>query len=145
MTSYMASSGLWETVILTKLYLPQMAPWDVQRVTPGAKWLGTLVLVQDHIHTSAVCCIQKLCDPLPPCGRRSCRLSTVGNWMDKGSYLRWRTWVLNRTSSHMLDNWNFPVFLLRDGPLTLMYMASIMVLVMLCASLPTKENLSTLT
>ena len=29
--------------------------------------------------------------------------------------------VLNRTSSHMWDNWNFLMFLLREGSLTLMY------------------------
>ena len=28
------------------------------------------------------------------------------------------------TSSHMWDNWNFPVFLLRDGSLNLIYMAA---------------------
>ena len=52
--------------------------------------------------------------------------------------------VLSMTSYHMLGNWNLPMFLLRDGSLTLMCMASLKDLVMLCASLPTMEKLSIL-
>ena len=52
----------------------------------------------------------------------------------------WRTVVLSRTSSHIWGKWNSPMFLLTDGSLSLMYMASLMVLVMLCASLLTMEN-----
>ena len=37
-----------------------------------------------------------------------------------------------------------PMFLFRDGSLTLIYMASLMVLVMMSASPPTMEKLSTL-
>ena len=61
-----------------------------------------------------------------------------------GGYFRWREEELKRTSLHMSDNWNLPMFPLRHGSLTLMYMASMMVLVMFWASLPTMEELSTL-
>ena len=57
--------------------------------------------------------------------------------------LRWRTWVSWRTSSQMLGSWNLPIFLLRDGSLTLMYMATLMVLVILCISIPTMEKFFT--
>ena len=42
----------------------------------------------------------------------------------------------------MCDNWNFPVFLLRDGSFTLMKMASLMFMAMLKSSLPTIVKLS---
>ena len=42
----------------------------------------------------------------------------------------------------MCDNWNFPMFLLRDGSFTLMKMASLMFLAMLLSSLPTIVKLS---
>ena len=35
---------------------------------------------------------------------------------------------LNSMSSHICDSWYFPVFLMRDGSLILMYIASVMVL-----------------
>ena len=75
------------------------------------------------------------------CDRRRCGQSEGGKW-GKWGYLRWRAGVLDRTSSQMWDNWNLPIFLLRDGSLTLMYMVSLTVLVMLCDSLPTMEKLS---
>ena len=45
--------------------------------------------------------------------------------------------VLNRTSSHMCGRWNLPIFLLRDGLLTLMYSASLIALLRFWSSLPT--------
>ena len=45
--------------------------------------------------------------------------------------------VLNRTSSKMGDSWYLPMFLLSNGSLTLMYIASLIVLARLCDSLPT--------
>ena len=56
-------------------------------------------------------------------------------------YLRWRSGVLNKTSSHMWGSQYFTIFLLRDG-CTLMYIASLMVLVRVCDSLPKMEKLS---
>ena len=44
--------------------------------------------------------------------------------------------MLNKTSYHMCDSRYFPKLLLRDGSLTLIYIASLMVLVKLCDSLP---------
>ena len=41
------------------------------------------------------------------------------------------------TWSQTCGSWNFPTFLLKDGSLTLMYMASLMFLVSPCASLST--------
>ena len=40
-------------------------------------------------------------------------------------YFSLRSEVLNRTSSHMCGRWYLPMFLLRDGLLTLMYNASL--------------------
>ena len=52
------------------------------------------------------------------------------------AHLRWSDGVFCRTSSQMCISWYFPIFLLRDGSLTQKYMASLMFLVMPCASLP---------
>ena len=49
-----------------------------------------------------------------------------------------------RTLSQMWGSWNLAMFLSRDGSLTLIYMTSLMVLVILCTSLPNMEKLSTL-
>ena len=45
--------------------------------------------------------------------------------------------VLNRTSSHMWGRWYLPMFLFRDGLLTLTYRTSLMALMRFCSSLPT--------
>ena len=50
--------------------------------------------------------------------------------------------VLNRTSSHMRGRWYLPMFLFRDGLLTLMYKASMMALMRFCSSLPTMLKFS---
>ena len=55
-------------------------------------------------------------------------------------YLRWSEGVSCRTSSQMWGSWYFPTFLLRDGSLRQIHMASLIVLVMLHASLPTMEK-----
>ena len=49
-----------------------------------------------------------------------------------------------KTTSHICISWYFPIFLLTDGSLTWMYMASFIVLVMPCASLPIIVKQSTL-
>ena len=48
-----------------------------------------------------------------------------------------RSGVLNKTSSHTCGSQYFPMFLSSDGSLTLVYIASFVALVRLCASLPT--------
>ena len=94
-----------------------------------------------------------LCDGLMllPCGRWYSHL--VGMWADvicpSG---RWNDhWVnyfgvssllLLRTSSHMWGRWYLPMFLFRDGPLTLMYMDSLISLERFCSSLPTTLKFS---
>ena len=59
-------------------------------------------------------------------------------------YLRWRAGMPCRTSCQMWGNWNLHRFLFRDGSMIPMNMASLIVLVMPCASLCTMEKLSTL-
>ena len=48
--------------------------------------------------------------------------------------------MLNRTSCQMCGRWYLPIFLFRDGSLTLIYGASLMVLIRFWSSLPTKSN-----
>ena len=49
--------------------------------------------------------------------------------------------VLCRTSSHIWGRWYLPIFLFRDGSLTLMNRASLIALVRFWSSLPTMVNL----
>ena len=46
------------------------------------------------------------------------------------------------TSSHMCGSWFFPIFLFRDGSLTLVRTASLMDLAMFWSSLPARLKLS---
>ena len=62
-----------------------------------------------------------------------------------GSYFNLSSEVLNRTSSHMCGRWNLPMFLLRDGLLTLMYSASLIALLRFWSSLPTILKFSLVT
>ena len=50
--------------------------------------------------------------------------------------------MLNRTSSQMCGRWYLPMFLFRDGLLTLIYRASMMVLIRFWSSLPTMPKFS---
>ena len=50
MTSSMVSTGLWENVILLKLYLPQMTSLYVQTVTHGTKVSGTNFGEEPHMY-----------------------------------------------------------------------------------------------
>ena len=59
-----------------------------------------------------------------------------------GSYLNFNSDDLTSTSSHMCGGWYLPIFLFRDGSLTLINIASLMVLAMLWFSLPTMLKLS---
>ena len=58
-------------------------------------------------------------------------------------YFHLSSWVLNRTSPDMCDRWCLPIFLLRDGLLTLKYIDSFIVLVRFWSSIPTILKLST--
>ena len=53
------------------------------------------------------------------------------------SYFNLSSEVLYRTSSHMWGRLYLPIFLFRDGLLTLIYRASLMALMRFCSSLPT--------
>ena len=55
--------------------------------------------------------------------------------MEVLGYLSHSEGVSCSTSSHMLGSWFFPSFLLRDGSLIWMYIASFMVLMTACTSL----------
>ena len=57
-------------------------------------------------------------------------------------YLSLSSGDLTNTSSQICGSWYLPMFLLRDGSLTLISMASLMVLAMLWSSLPTMLKLS---
>ena len=54
-----------------------------------------------------------------------------------GSYFSFSSMLLIRTSSHTCGRWYLPMFLLRDGLLTLMNIDSFISLERLCSSLPT--------
>ena len=58
-----------------------------------------------------------------------------------GIYFKFNSGDLTSTSSQVYGSWNLPMFLLRDGPLTLMKIASLMFLVILLSSLPTMLKL----
>ena len=53
--------------------------------------------------------------------------------------------MLSRTSCHICGRWYLPMFLLRDGLLTLMYYASFIALLRFWSSLPTMLKLSMVT
>ena len=60
-------------------------------------------------------------------------------------YFKLSSEVINRSSSHMCGRLYLPMFLLRDGSLTLMYNASLMDLMRFWSSLPTILNFSIVT
>ena len=90
-----------------------------------------------------------------PCSRwnNHCRvgvfvadLGHVADGIATGSvYFNFSSKVLNRTSFHMCGRWYLPIFLLRDGLLTLMYKASLIVLMRFWSSLPTILKFSIVT
>ena len=61
----------------------------------------------------------------------------VGRCFSQGSYFNFSSVLLTRTSSHMWGRWYLPMFLFRDGPLTLIYIDSLINLERFCSSLPT--------
>ena len=130
----MASSGLWENVIPTKTYLPRMTwiyVWHTL-VPKGGVW-------QPHEEDHTYQFEEYVCTP--PCVSLR-RLGYCGV-VTKG-YLKWRAGVSCRTSIQMWSSWYIPRFPLRDGSLTQVNMASLLVLVTLCTSLPTMEKQLTL-
>ena len=57
-----------------------------------------------------------------------------GHWVK--FYFNFSSELFNRTSSDMCGRWYLPMFLFRDGLLTLIYKASLMVLMRFWPSLP---------
>ena len=99
-------------------------------MTPGAKWYGTKLFMQEYMLTQCYVLIKIVtpAPPCPPCGVGPC---AVGTWCCGRVFKVEVSSMLNMTSSHMWDNWYFPVFLLNDGPLTIICIASLLVLAML--------------
>ena len=61
-----------------------------------------------------------------------------------GQYFNFSSEMLYRTSSEICGRWYLPIFLFRDGSLTLIYRASLMVLMRFWSSLPTISKFSIL-
>ena len=85
-------------------------------------------VVTKAIPTNCWCCTHIMQAPALLVGwyGGSCTVGLVN--FEGRAYLRWRSGVLSKTSYHMWDSWYFQMFLLGDGSLTLMNMASLMVL-----------------
>ena len=111
-----------------------MAPvyvWQRGRENNGAKGFSTPQGSRRTILTY----MKNVCTPLS-CGMGDAKVQCgVGCKMAGGSC---------RTSSYMWRSWNLPHFMLWEGSLTLMNMASLMVIVILSVSLPIMEKLSRL-
>ena len=60
-------------------------------------------------------------------------------------YFNFSSEMLSRISFQICGRWNLPIFLFRDGLLTLMYRASLMVLMRFWSSLPNILKLSMVT
>ena len=60
-------------------------------------------------------------------------------------YFKFSSGMLSRTSSQICGRWYLPILLFRDGLLTLIYKASLMVLMRFWSSLPNMEKLSKVT
>ena len=58
-----------------------------------------------------------------------------------GIYFKFNSGYLASTSSQICGSWNLPMFLLGDGALTLIKIASLMFLAMLLSSMPTMLKL----
>ena len=65
-------------------------------------------------------------------------------WVCVWGHCKQRAGMSCSTSSQMWGSWYLPSFLVKEGSLTLMYMASLMVLVMPCDSLFIMEKFSSL-
>ena len=74
-------------------------------------------------------------------GMCQCIKADVITWLADviamGLYFIFSSVVLTRTSSHTWGRWYLPMFLFRDGLLTLIYTDSFINLERLCSSLPT--------
>ena len=73
----------------------------------------------------------------PPMGEMADVVAMVAWWNSHWGQFSFNSDVVCRTSSHMWGRWYLPIFLFRDGSLTLMNKASFIALVRFWSSLPT--------
>ena len=95
-----------------------------QMLLPGGRW-------NSHCRVGGIEWLMLL-----PQGRCHCHGSMI--------YFNLISGMFNRTSSHICGRWYLPIFLFRDGLLTLMYRASFIALLRFWFSLPTILKFSTL-
>ena len=73
-------------------------------------------------------------------GWNACWADVIALWqmfLPLGHYFNLSSMLLIRTSSHTCGRWYLPIFLFRDGLLTLMNIDSLISLERFCSSLPT--------
>ena len=100
-------------------------------------------VVADGITTLADV-IAKMADSIAICVYRLEKADVIAYVADviaTGSYLSLSSMLLIRTSSHTCGRWYLPMFLLRDGLLTLINIDSLINLERFCSSLPTMLKL----
>ena len=123
----MASSDLWKMSHLPMIILSTDGTIAFATSDTGCLMIWQQIVDAGPHSYPMLWCVDTNCEPhVLPAHFNGCKPCTF----------KLEVWVLNKTSSHMWDNWYFPMFLPRDGSLTLIYMASLITLVMLWDSLP---------
>ena len=128
-------------------------------LSPLLCWLGRcyilfLLYVKDvkpH-YLLCPCCSSWSWLMLLPSSRWNCHCRVVAGrcycqWADGIvliNYYNFSSEMLNRTSSQICGRWYLPMFLFRDGSLTLIYRASLMACIRFWSSLPTMSKFSML-
>ena len=143
-TNNIASSGLWENVTLAKINTYyRWHHWLCSEWHPVPKCMAPKWWCCRTTYLPNVEVVDTVWAPLHYLTSWCCDPCTVALLSEK-VYLRCWSGVLNKTSSHRWDDCYFPMFLVRDGSLTLMYIAALMVHARVCYSLPRMEELSNL-
>ena len=106
-------------------FMSQTLVWKGATATPGER---TILTNMENDCVPTTCAMGKLA---------YCVVVSKG-------YMKWRAGVSCKTLCQMWDSWYFPTFLFRDGSLTQMNMASLLVLVILYVSMTTMEKQSLL-
>ena len=102
------------------------------------RWLMLLPGGWCYFHIWALCWVADVITTLGVVG--TC-YSQVADGIATGQCLSFNSDVLCKTSSHMWGRWSLPIFLFRDGSLTLISIASLIALMRFWSSLPTVVNL----
>ena len=117
-------------LFLWLVLLPYVLVVDVKPLTNATYSVADVIAtVADGIATAGWACLWQMLMPV------------VDGKTTKVNYFNLSSGVLNRTSSHTCGRWYLPIFLLRDGSLTLMYRVSLIVLIRFWSSLPTMLKL----